>query len=74
MHARHLSFLTLLCLGSVVAASLPVLPISFEERDRTLFIARSGNGSVHIHSDRVVLGRTTLLRHWIGPDQPAECG
>src|SRR6267378_1258521 len=59
MHFR-ISLLALLCLGSVVAASLPVFPISFEERDRTFFVARSGNGSVHVHPDRVVLAGTTL--------------
>jgi len=60
MRASHLSLFAVFGLGRLAAASLPVLPISFEERDRTFFVARSGNGSVHIHPDRVVIGGTTL--------------
>ncbi|MDP8982938.1 MAG: SBBP repeat-containing protein [Acidobacteriota bacterium] len=57
MRAFQFSLIALFFVGWLGAAALP---ISFEARDRTFFIARFGNGSAHIHPDRVVVGGVTL--------------
>ena len=68
-----------LCCAGVLAAS-PVRPLGFEQRDRTIYVARSAGGPVRIAPDRITLGDVTLhfvrashsRLEGVGPSAPAS--
>lgn len=60
MRTARLSLLAALCLGRALAVSVPAIPLSFEQRDEALFVARSGSGAVWFRPATVMIGGITL--------------
>jgi uncharacterized protein (TIGR03437 family) len=60
MDTARLYLLAAFCLGRALAVSSPAIPLSFEQRDRALFIAHSDNAALRFRPARVTMGGVTL--------------